>query len=538
MTTQTIEAASSQDLHRPLIWPGVCLALGMGMLGFVYAEAIRSIWVTWTTNDNYSHGTFVPFLSIYLLWMRREELLRTPLVGTAWSIPVILIGTMVFALGELATLYVIVFLSLWIVLIGLFIALQGIARARVAMFALGYLLAAIPLPEFLHRGLSAQLQLLSSALGVGCLQLVGVTAFREGNVIDLGPIQLQVVEACSGLRYLFPLASLALLAAYVFQSALWKRVTLFLSSIPIAIGLNGLRISAIGILVEVFGQEAAEGFLHLFEGWVFFLVSLGCLYLVMCLLNRIGRRTAQTGRTARTSPGHAASGPAAPHTSPNLSLASGQGAPSYALAIALVLPLGLLSTQLEHRTEPVVPRANFADFPRTVDRWVGKPYPLEREFIDTLRFDDYLLSDYRSSGVEPINLYVAYYRSQKKGQSAHSPKTCIPGGGWEITSLERRAVHDSTAPSGRFEVNRALIQKGSETQVVLYWFKQRERVLTSEYLVKFYLFWDALTRARTDGALIRLVSVVQPNERIDTVEGRLLEFASAVEPQLVNYVPD
>ncbi len=537
MTTQTLPSASSQDLQRPTLWPGICLAFGLGVLGFAYAEAIRSIWVTWTTNDNYSHGVFVPFLSGYLLWTQREKLLRTPIVRTKWSIPVIVIGTIVFALGELATLYVVVFLSLWIVLVGLFIALQGTARARVAMFSLGYLLTAIPLPEFLHRGLSAQLQLLSSALGVGCLQLVGVTAFREGNVIDLGPIQLQVVEACSGLRYLFPLASLALLAAYLFHSTLWKRVTLFLSSIPIAIMLNGLRISAIGILVEVFGQEAAEGFLHLFEGWVFFLVSLGCLYLVMCLLNRIGRPTAPPTRTT-VSPTQAASTPAALPTSSDVPLVSRQGAPSYALAIALVLPLGILSTQLEHRAEPVVPRANFADFPHTLDRWTGTPYPLEREFIDTLRFDDYLLSDYRSSGSTPINLYVAYYRSQKKGQSAHSPKTCIPGGGWEITSLERRPVPASSAPSGPFEVNRALIQKGSETQVVLYWFKQRERVLTNEYLVKLYLFWDALTRARTDGALIRLVSVVQPNERVEVVEGRLLEFAAVVEPQLVKYVPD
>jgi len=136
--------------------------------------------------------------------------------------------------------------------------------------------------------LSSQLQLWSSALGVGCLQLVGVTAFRDGNVIDLGTVQLQVVEACSGIRYLLPLTSLALLCAYLFKDLMWKRVILVLSSIPISIVVNGFRIGMIGVLVERYGQGAAEGFYHLFEGWVLFMASLGLLILEMWILAKIG----------------------------------------------------------------------------------------------------------------------------------------------------------------------------------------------------------------------------------------------------------
>jgi exosortase len=128
----------------------------------------------------------------------------------------------------------------------------------------------------------------SSALGVGWLQLVGVTAFREGNVIDLGTVQLQVVEACSGIRYLLPLTSLALLCAYLFKDRMWKRVLLVLSSVPISILVNGFRIGVIGVLVEWYGQEASEGFSHLFEGWVLFMASLGLLILEMWLLAKIG----------------------------------------------------------------------------------------------------------------------------------------------------------------------------------------------------------------------------------------------------------
>ena len=113
-------------------------------------------------------------------------------------------------------------------------------------------------------------------------------AYREGNVIDLGPIQLQVVEACSGIRYLFPLMALTLLCAYLYRESLWKRVLLVLSSIPISILLNGFRIGAIGVLVETYGGSAAEGFSHFFEGWVFFVASLGLLCAEMWILARVG----------------------------------------------------------------------------------------------------------------------------------------------------------------------------------------------------------------------------------------------------------
>ena len=155
-------------------------------------------------------------------------------------------------------------------------------------FSLLYLLAALPLPVFLQNELSSRLQLWSSALGIGCLQLVGVMAYREGNVIDLGPIQLQVVEACSGVRYLFPLIALTLLCAYLYRESLWKRILLVLSSIPISILLNGFRIGAIGLLVEAYGGSAAEGFSHFFEGWVFFVASLGLLCAEMWVLARVG----------------------------------------------------------------------------------------------------------------------------------------------------------------------------------------------------------------------------------------------------------
>jgi exosortase D (VPLPA-CTERM-specific) len=436
-----------------------------------------------------------------------------------------------YFIGELATLYVVVHFSLWVVLIGLTLSAIGMKGVKMIAFPLFYLLAMIPLPDFLYQGLSGQLQLISSALGVGCLQIIGVTAFREGNVIDLGPIQLQVVEACSGLRYLFPLAALALLCAYLFRERPWKRVVLFLSSFPIAIFLNGFRIGMTGLLVDLYGKRTAEGFFHSFSGWILFVSSLLILFAEMWLLTRIGGgRTKKFQEWFGIEPKHRDDS-APPPARPAFRLAP----PTYLFSVALLVPVLLASMQIKVREEIVPARQPFSNFPLKVASWDGKMLVMDQAYRDALRFDDYLLADYQAPGRPPMNLYVAYYGSQKKGQSAHSPRTCIPGGGWEITSLRTVQVGGATAPP--FPVNRVLIQKGDQKQLVFYWFQQRGRILTNEYLVKFYLLWDALTLNRTDGALVRLTALILPGEDESAAEDRLTRFVETVRPVLTPYIP-
>lgn len=403
-------------------------------------------------------------------------------------------------------------------------------------FPLAYLLTAVPLPQFLYQDLSAKLQLISSSLGVGCLQIIGVTAFRDGNVIDLGPIQLQVVDACSGLRYLFPLAAIALLCAYLFQDRMWKRVVLFLSSIPISILLNGFRIGMIGVLVERYGQASAEGFYHLFEGWILFMVSLAILIAEMWLLQRFG--SGQGSPLLRWSDNsHAPSTTRLTQAGGARTYSAFRGGP-YLYSLGLLALMPLLGTQLYSREEVPPARQTFLDFPMTLGAWTGTTLPLESRYIEVLRFDDYVLAEYSRPGSAPINLYVAYYRSQQKGRSAHSPQTCIPGGGWEITSFSTLHLTTPDHPMHKRPMNRVLIQKGDERQLVLYWFKQRERLIVNEYLVKFYLLWDALTRQRTDGALIRLTTHVQSNESDMDAERRLTALAGSFTPIMSQFVPD
>lgn len=523
-------------------------------LGYLYFESLVFLFNHWIGSDDYSHGMFVPIISLFLIWQSRHRIAAAGVTGSWWGLAVVIAGLGLYLVGELATLYVLQHFSLWIVLVGLVIGALGLKASRAIIFPLGYLLTSIPLPTFLYAGLSSQLQLWSSALGVGCLQLVGVTAFREGNVIDLGPVQLQVVEACSGIRYLLPLTSLALLCAYLFKDRMWKRVILILSSIPISILVNGFRIGMIGVLVEWYGQEASEGFAHLFEGWVLFMASLGLLILEMWFLAKIGSNGqpvslqdrftwldhSPVSSSASTVPvpsaisrQPSASNPLRPSTSASTSLSS-----AYLFSVTLLVPVALASSFLGQRIEVPPDRALFVDFPMHIQGWTGTSLSLEQQYIDALRFDDYVLAEYRHDGSQPVTFYSAYYRSQRKGQSAHSPQSCLPGGGWEISSIKNLDFAPVSGMAHRLHANRAVIEKGNQKQIVLYWFKQRDRILTSEYLVKFYLFWDALLRARTDGALVRIASLVGPGETEETVDQRMRQFVSAMQPELNRYVPD
>ncbi|MCG3110228.1 MAG: VPLPA-CTERM-specific exosortase XrtD [Candidatus Manganitrophus sp. SB1] len=518
-----------------LFWWGA--ALPALLLGIIYSNGIAYMVHKWYADENYGHGFFVPLISLYLIWQQRHRLREKRLQGSWWGVPVLLIGVGLYFIGELATIYVVVHLSLWVVLIGLTLAAIGGEGMRIITFPLFYLLAMIPLPDFLYQGLSGWLQLVSSALGVGCLQVIGVTAFREGNVIDLGPIQLQVVEACSGLRYLFPLAALALICAYLFREKLWKRVLLFLSSFPIAIFLNGFRIGMTGLLVDLYGTQTAEGFFHSFSGWLLFVSSLSILFAEMWLLARIG---AGKRKAFREWFGTGLDPVEASRLSATGSLQTALRPPpsTYLFSVALLVPVLFVSMQINAREEIVPSRESFTEFPMQVAAWSGKPLVMEEAYRDALRFDDYLLADYQSPERVPINLYVAYYGSQKKGQSAHSPRTCIPGGGWEITSLRTIRIDGEGAAIPPLWANRVLIQKGDQKQLVYYWFQQRGRILTNEYLVKFYLLWDAVTLNRTDGALVRLTAAISPGESESNVDDRLVGFARTVRPHLGRYIPD
>ncbi len=502
--------------------PGYALlALAMLAAALLFAQAIQQLYAIWNDQPEYSYGILIPVLSIFLIWRERHRLQGLPLAGSWYGLPLIVAGLLLRVIGQLGTLHAVVHYALLLVLYGLVLSLTGPALFRRLLMPLLILVFMVPLPPFFSEQLSLELQLLSSQIGVAVIRAAGISVFLQGNVIDLGSYQLEVAEACSGLRYLFPLLTLGFLVAYVFRGPLWKRALVFLSAIPITVFMNSLRIGIIGITVEHWGTRMAEGMLHDFEGWAVFMVSSAILVLIATLLNK--RKSAVPAAVTA-----AARQPSLPalSTVPR----------SFIAATAVVAASAIIGLSIPERPEIAPARSQFADFPLHLGEWSGRKSALDPDLLDLLKVDDYLLADYEADGV-PVNLYVAYYQSQRNGLSIHSPARCIPGGGWQIRSFERRMLRPDNG-NAAWPVNRVLIEQGSQQALVYYWFQERNRRLTSEYLVRWYLFWDSLTVNRTDGALIRLVVPVPKNANLAALEARLTQFAAASESPLSRFIPE
>jgi exosortase D (VPLPA-CTERM-specific) len=441
-------------------------------------------------------------------------------------------GLACFAVGEISSIYTIIQYGFLFSLYGILLCLFGRQGVRPVWAPLIYLFFMIPLPIFFYNNLSSQLQLLSSYIGVTVIRLFDISVNLEGNVIDLGQIQLQVAEACSGLRYLFPLMSFGFLIGYLYRGSLLQRITIFLTTIPITVLMNSFRIGVIGVTVDKWGIEMAEGFLHDFEGWVVFMGCVGILFLEIALFQFSSAQKRGVFDLINLDIPKLSISPQDFHFSIKKQL-------PFLVALGLLLITTPYLTTLSERIEIAPARQSFVHFPLAYKNWTGREGALEQNVIETLKFSDYIIADYQTSDdYSPVNFYMAWYESQKKGAAIHSPRSCIPGGGWRIENLSQVNIPNVLRTNGApLRVNRVLIRKGDYTNVVYYWFEGRGRDITNEYMAKWYIFWDSLTRSRSDGALIRVVAGVSTGESIEAADQHLQHFLKDFYPLIPAYVP-
>lgn len=507
----------------------VLLAVAVVAVMVLFHRTIAYIFSNWQ-REEYSHGYLVPLVSLLLLWQRRRELQQTPFHASWTGVFLTLAGLGLFFVSAFAAITTLDAYAFVLVIAGLFLAFCGWRAFRIALPALALLLLMVPIPAFFFNSLSSALQLISSQIGVAVIRLMGISVFLEGNVIDLGSYKLQVVEACSGLRYLFPLLTLGVILVSLVRLRLWIKLVIVASTIPITILMNSFRIGVIGVLVDRYGIGQAEGFLHDFEGWIIFMACLALLVLETWLLVRLtGDRRSLRDVIAIEWP---ASRPA------GTPLRTRQPAGTFAVAAAMTLLAGLAANLMPARPEVVPVRADFTQFPMRVGDWSGRRDRIEDVVLDTLQLDDYVMANYGNGAPQGINFYVAWYASQRSGHSAHSPASCLPGGGWRMSEFGQHQLAQAGADGEPLRVNRVIIEQGGQRQLVYYWFKQRNRTVTNEYLVKFYLLWDSLLQNRSDGALVRLVTPLGRSEDAADGDSRLAAFAADVAPLLTRFVPD
>jgi len=512
-------------IWKDSIYSIAILLISIALLVFISFDGLSTMVHTWESREEYSHGYLIPFITAFLIWQRKDLIEKEAFTDNWLGVLITIAGITIVMIGNASATHVIALYGFLITLVGLSYAYMG-ATAKIILIPILFLFFMIPLPGIFLFRLSSELQLISSQIGVAVIRMFGISVFLEGNIIDLGQFKLQVVEACSGLRYLFPLLSLSFIAAYFFSVSNWKRSLIVISSIPITIFMNSFRIGVIGVLVEYWGIEQAEGFLHDFEGWVVFMFSLGVIFLEMWLILILDKDKR---------PFSEAFGIYFPEETPDDAVVKSRTVSKpFVVALVVLIISSIATVNLGQRESVILERKAFDQFPMEIGQWQGRKDKIDDASLNLLKLDDYIIADYVNDN-SAVNFYAAYYEAQEAGGAAHSPKTCLPGGGWRILS-NKEIMLDGTGMNA--PVNRFVIGQGDSKMVVYYWFQQRGKIIASEYAVKWHMLIDSISDNRTDGALVRLTATVAPNEDVAVADKKLQRFSQQVVPVLQEYIPE
>lgn len=517
-------------LHWGSFW---LLVAVLGALVFFH-EGIEALLAAWQLPE-YSHGPLIPVLSGLLFLRQLKDVPENPgPVRARWpGVLVILAAVALGALGKAAGIDDIVAYALILWVGGLLLVSFGWATGRQFWPPVLHLVYMLPLPGVLYYKLTTWLQFVSSELGVWGLKLLSIPVFLDGNIIDLGVLKLHVAEACSGLRYLFPILSFSYVFAVLYRGPVWHKAVLLLAAVPITVLMNSLRIALAGVIVTQYGAAWLEGFTHFFEGWVIFVICVLLLFGLARILMVFGRQR------------HGSLAEALDLDTRGLAaqvLRLRLVRPSAALIGSALVVLGLTGAwqMLPERGAQSVPRDSFVLFPRQLDAWrqVGPQQFLSADVAAVLGADDYLQIEMAHPQADaPVGLFMAWYDDQSSG-GVHSPEICLPGGGWEISWLERGDITAETGSDTPFEINRAIIQKGEARMMVYYWFEQKGRRIAWDFEAKYRLMLDGIRTGRTDGALVRLTTPIAPDESDAAAAARLSGLVDAVMPVLPRFVPE
>jgi len=273
----TIAPTQSPLRNAPHIYSWVLVGV---LVVMVYSTVLGKLVTDWWEIPDFSHGFLVPLFATYLVWVDRKALRQTRIRPVWGGVAVVAAGLGILLIGVYGAELFLSRVSLVIVLAGLALCFGGKALLKRLRFVFLVLLLAIPIPAIIFNQITFPLQILASKTASAVLPLFSVPVLREGNVIELPLMKLEVAEACSGIRSLVSLFTLAIFYGYFLERSNSRRVVLSLASIPIAIAANSARIVGTGLCVQYWDPEKAVGFFHEFSGWVMFLVSFGCLYIL------------------------------------------------------------------------------------------------------------------------------------------------------------------------------------------------------------------------------------------------------------------
>lgn len=512
-------------LTAGLIWLAVAL-IGAAVLFWPSIYFLLEVW----HSPDYSHGPLIPLLSglLFLRQLKGEAIVTGPV--NRWPGFVLMVVSVGFGvLSRMVETPIVGAIAMIFWFGAILLICFGWDQGRRFWPPILHLFFMLPLPPTMYYRLSISLQLISAELGVWLLRLADIPVFLEGYIIDLGVIKLHVAEACSGLRYLFPILSFSYIFAVLFRGSILMKAIMLLSAAPIAVAMNSARIAIAGFIVQYQGVDHLEGFSHFFEGWIIFLLSIIMLFALARLLLVFQREKLTLIEALDLD--FSGLVPQARR----ISLIE----PSNALVAMAFVTLGTAFLwQVFPNIRTVEPaRVELTTFPPEIGDWVGEePRFLNAEVARVLKSQDYTLTTYHKPGMGEVEVFAAWFRDQTVS-GAHSPEVCLPNAGWEFASFDRRDISLELGSNKPFPVNRALIQKGEDRLLVYYYYVQNGRQIAWDFGSKLWLLWDTVRYGRKDGGLVRLVTPIGRNESEASADLRLQDMARELDSRLSRFFP-
>lgn len=471
-----------------------------------YPVAVTLVDVWSASTQTYSYGFLIPVVSAALIWMRRDELRRIPVVPSlGWGAAVTSIGLVVLFAGRLSTLSVLQEFSLLVTICGLTLLMFGRRMLRALAFPIGYLIAMIPVWDVLTMRVHPYFQDFSARIGTSTLQAFGVPVFRHGFFIELPNITLEVAQECSGVNNLIAVLGVGVPMAYLFLRKWWKRVVILTAAVLIAIISNGARVAMVS-LFAYYGIRGADGDIHgPFSLLRSLMVSTVGFVALFWLISRFGDDGA---------PIHArALRPAAPARRP------GPARRLTAVAVAVVMLAAANGLIAWYKVARVPLRVDLATFPSSLALWESRQ-GTSSNALASLGFDHRLSRAYVASDGQELNLFIGYYESQGPGRELADYR------------MRERLLGRTGVPSkivaGDAKVTDLITSQGGQRHHVTYWYVLQGRIVSADYEAKLHTAWNSLAHRRSDGAVVAVSTPLRGGDSLEIARARVRDFLDAL----------
>jgi len=500
---------------------------GLVLLAFFYCYAgvLSALAKQWRSNDVYSYGFLIPLISAYLIWIHRDKFMHVePSPNYLGGIVVLLSGMAMFIAGNLGSITVAPELSLPVTIAGIVLFLFGMRVLKMLLFPISYLLLMIPMWEIITDRLHYPMQLFSATLGATLLQFVGVPVHRDATYIMLPNITLEVARECSGVNYLIAVVAIGIPLAYLFLRGWGRKCLLLCWGILIAVLGNGVRVALIGLFSYHGIGNNIHGPLHIFQGLSVAVVGYGALFSGLWVLTKNQPDIPQSNMIQNTH--RFEQSIARKDTFNRLTEARSMGV----VLCALILVSSKLFLTVYY-PEPVELKNHLNTFPVEIGEWTGQDVPPLYKGFQELAVDHELSRMYRKKTGETLWFYIGYFDDQNQGKKLVSYKT-------EELFLDTTKTEVRLGGNHEIEVNKKVIMHNRQQgNLMLFWYEINGRIVSNKFMAKFYTAWDAITRKRTNGAVIMLMSDVNGREAVQEVFSKNEEFIQEIAPLLENYLP-